>query len=62
MKAPMSERARRIFSDEEAAEKVMKAARKGESTTVEVEGQKYRVQRASESRADDLKENSSSSE
>ena len=62
MKAPMSERARRIFSDEEAAQKVMNAARKGESTTVEVDGKTYRVQRASESRDDDLNENGSSSE
>jgi hypothetical protein len=58
----MSERARRIFSDEEAAQKVMNAARKGESTKVEVDGKTYRVQRASESRDDDLNENGSPSE
>ncbi|WP_251951688.1 hypothetical protein [Salinibacter ruber] len=58
----MSERARHIFSDEEAAQKVMNAARKGESTKVEVDGKTYRVQRASESRDDDLSESGSPSE
>jgi hypothetical protein len=62
MKAPMSERARRIFSDDRAARKVIDAARKGESTTVEVEGETYRVQRASESRSDDQSENGTSGE
>lgn len=62
MKAPMSKLARRIFSDDEAAQEVMNAARKGESTKVEVDGKTYRVQRASKSRDDDLNENGSSSE
>ena len=55
MKAPMSKRASRIFSDEEATQK-------GESTTVEVDGKTYRVQRASEARGDDLNESDSPSE
>jgi len=62
MKAPTSERARRIFSDEEAAEKVIKAARKGKSTTVEVEGKRYRVQRVSQSRSESRDNNSTSDE
>lgn len=56
MKAPMSERARRIFSDEEAAQKVMNAVRKGESTTVEVEGKTYVVQKASDHRPSEMRE------
>lgn len=57
MKAPTSERAKRIFSDDEAAQKVINAARKGESTTVEVDGKRYRVQRVSETRGGDQAEN-----
>ena len=57
MKAPTSERAKRIFSDDEAAQKVINAARKGESTTVEVDGKRYRVQRVSETRGEDQVEN-----
>jgi hypothetical protein len=57
MKAPTSERAKRIFSDDEAAQKVINAARKGESTTVEVDGQRYRVRRVSETRREDQAEN-----
>jgi len=57
MKAPTSERARRIFSDDEAAQKVINAARKGESTTVEVDGKRYRVQRVSETQGEDQAEN-----
>lgn len=57
MKAPTSERAKRIFSDDEAAQKVINAARKGESTTVEVDGKRYRVQRVSETRGRDQAEN-----
>lgn len=57
MKAPTSERARRIFSGDEAAQKVINAARKGKSTTVEVDGKRYRVQRVSETRAEDQAEN-----
>jgi hypothetical protein len=62
MKAPTSERARRIFSDDEAAQKVITAARKGESTTVEVDGNRYRVQRVSETRSEDQANNDSSDE
>jgi hypothetical protein len=57
MKAPTSERARRIFSDDEAAQKVIRAARKGKSTTVDVDGKRYRVQRVSETRPEDQAEN-----
>jgi hypothetical protein len=52
IKAPMSKRARRILTDEEAAQKVVSAARKGESTTVEVDGRTYVVRRASRSSPD----------
>jgi len=62
MKAPTSERARRIFADDEAALKVISAARKGESTTVEVDGKRYRVQRVSESRSESRDDNSTSDE
>lgn len=62
MKAPTSERARRIFADDEAAQKVISAARKGESTTVEVDGKRYRVQRVSESRSEGRDDNSTSDE
>lgn len=62
MKAPTSERAQRIFSDDEAAQKVINAARKGESTTVEVGDKRYRVQRVSESRKEDEDNNRTSGE
>lgn len=62
MKAPTSERARHIFSDDEAAQKVINAARKGESTTVVVDGKRYRVQRVSESRSEDDSNNGTSGE
>ncbi len=62
MKAPTSERARRIFSDDEAAQKVISAARKGKSTTVEVDGKRYRVQRVSESRSEEQENNHTSGE
>jgi hypothetical protein len=52
MKAPFSEKARRVFSDDEAAEKVINAARKGESVRVEVDGNTYLVRRASRSASD----------
>jgi hypothetical protein len=52
MKAPFSEKARRIFSDDEAAQKVITAARKGESVRVEVDGNTYLVCRASRSASD----------
>lgn len=52
MKAPFSEKARRIFSDDEAAQNVITAARKGESVRVEVDGNTYLVRRASRSASD----------
>jgi hypothetical protein len=52
MKAPFSEKARHIFSDDEAARTVMNAARKGESVRVEVDGTTYVVRRASHSTSD----------
>jgi hypothetical protein len=52
MKAPFSEKARRIFSDDEAAREVITAVRKGESVRVEVDGNTYLVRRASCSASD----------
>jgi len=66
MKAPLSKRARRIFSNDKAAQKVIQAARKGTSTTVKVGGNTYVVQKASQTRSGDpptqARENSSSDE
>lgn len=62
MKAPMSKRARRILADEEAAQKVVSAARKGESTKVEVDGKTYVVRRASRYRPGEMRENGASDE
>ena len=61
MKAPMSKRARRILADEERARKVVSAARKGEPTEVEVDGQTYVVRKAPRYRPDEMQENGSSS-
>ena len=54
MKAPMSKRARRLLADEETAQKIVGAARKGTSTPVEVEGKTYVVQKAPDYRPSEM--------
>jgi hypothetical protein len=62
MKAPMSKRARRILSDPKTAQKVVRAARKGTSTKVEVDEKTYVVRKAPRYRPDKIKKNGASDE
>lgn len=62
MKAPMSKRARRLLSDEETAQKIVNAARRGTPTEVEVNDKTYVVQKAPEYRPDGVTKNGSSDE
>ena len=62
MKAPMSKRARRLLSDDETAQKIVNAARKGEPTVVNVNGKTYVVRKAPEYRPDEMRKNGASNE
>jgi hypothetical protein len=61
MKAPMSERARRLLADEEAAQKIVGAARQGTPTPVEVKGKTYVVQKAPDYRPSEMGEGNGAS-